>query len=116
MSPFNAFRKSLTVKRPASGSYVNGVWVASAAATEITIKASVQPASTEEMETLPEARRAQGVYTLFSSTKFQSLQENTNNPDIVVINSQDYEIMRCEPWQNGLLNHYKALAARVQPT
>lgn len=115
MSPFNAFRRDLTVKRPAGGSYVNGVWVESGAPTTITVKASAQPATTEEMETLPEARRSQGVYKLYSDSRFQSVLENANNPDIVVIDGQDYEVMRCEPWKNNIVNHYKALAARVQP-
>ncbi len=115
MSPFDALRKNLTVRRPAAGSYVNGRWVEAGQPTELTVKASVQPASTEELETLPEARRTQGVYKLYSSTRFQSVQENANNPDIVVIDNDDYEVMSCQPWQNNLINHYKALAARVQP-
>lgn len=114
MSPFNAFRKDVTVKRPAAGSYVNGVWVEGAQSTLI-IKASVQPATAEEMESLPEARRNLGVYKLYTDTQLQNLLENANNPDIVVIGGHDYEIMRCEPWQNNIVNHYKALAARVQP-
>lgn len=114
MSIFSNMRKPLTVKRPAAGSYVNGKWV-EGNVTEITVKASVQPASTEDLQSLPESRRALGVYKLYSDTKFQSVKENATNPDIVVIDGNDYEVMECQPWQNNILNHYRALAARVQP-
>ncbi len=115
MSAFNVFRKPLTVKRPAGGSYVNGKWVESGAPSEITIKASVQPATTEDLQSLPENRRQYGAYRVYSSTQFQSLEEDENNPDVVVIGGNDYEIAQVQPWQNGIVPHYKAIAVRVQP-
>lgn len=116
MSAFAAFRRELTVKRPASGSYVNGLWVADAADSSVSITGSVQPATTEDMQSLPENRRQLGAYRVYSDTQFQSLLENEKNPDIIVIDGEDYEVARVWPWKNGLINHYKALAVRVQPT
>ena len=115
MSAFNAFRRDVVVKRPAAGSYVNGVWVAGAEST-LSVKASVQPATTEDLQSLPENRRTLGAYRLYSSTRFQSLVEGEQNPDIIVIDGQDYEVTQVEPWLNGIITHYKALAVRVQPT
>lgn len=114
MSAFNVFRKPLTVKRPGEGTRVNGRWV-DGVPTILTIKASVQPATTEDMQSLPESRRTLGAYKVYSDTKFQSLQENTNNPDVVVIDGGDYEVAEVKPWQNGILPHYVALAVRIQP-
>lgn len=116
MSAFNVFRKPLTVKRPSGGSYVNGVWVDDTAPTETTVQASVQPATTEDLQSLPEARRQLGAYRIYSTTKFQSLEEDVNNPDIVVIGGFDFEVAQVQPWQNGVIPHYKAIAVRVQPT
>jgi len=112
MSPF---RKPITVKRPTAGSYVNGLWVATSTPTEIIIQASVQPATTEDLQSLPEGRRQLGAYKLYTDTQLQSVLENANNPDIVVINGEDYEVAQVEPWQNGIVNHYKILAVRIQP-
>ena len=109
----NPFRKPLAVKRPAPGSYVDGVWVDGGAPTEFEIMASVQPADAEDLQSLPENRRLAGAYRLYSDTPFQSLLENEHNPDIVVIYGEDYEIAKCQPWLNGVLEHFKALAVRV---
>jgi len=115
MSPFNAFRKDVTVKRYADGAYVNGVWV-EGAETTLTVKASVQPATTEDLQSLPENRRQLGAYRIYTDSELKSVVENANNPDKVVIDSTDYEVAQVQPWKNGLIEHYKALAVRVQPT
>lgn len=115
MSAFNIFRKPRIVKRPTGGSYINGEWVETGEPTVITVMASVQPATTEDLQSLPEARRTLGAYRVFSDTKFQSLEEDANNPDVIVIYDNDYEIAQVQPWQNGIVPHYKAIAVRVQP-
>jgi hypothetical protein len=114
MSPFNSLRKNLTVKRPAAGTWVGGRWQDGVIRT-LTIKASVQPATTDDLQSLPESRRTLGVYRLYSDEPFQSVIEGKQNPDIVEIYGDDYEVMQSMPWQNNLINHYKTLVARVQP-
>lgn len=115
MSPFGVFRKPVTVTRPAQGSFVNGIWV-DGTTTTLTIDASVQPANTNDLQSLPENRRTLGVYVLYSDVPFQSAIENKQNPDIVKINGEDYEIAKSMPWQNDVVSHYKAMAVRVQPS
>lgn len=115
MSPFNVFRKDFTVKRPPNGSYNAGEYVQGSGVV-FTVKASAQPATTEDMQSLPEARRQLGAYRLYSETKFQSLVEGVSNPDVIVIDGDDYEVAQVQPWKNGLIEHYKAIAVRVQPT
>lgn len=116
MSPFDVFRKTLTVKRYATGAYnaSTGMW-ANGAESETEIKASVQPATADDMEVLPENRRRDSAYRLYTEEPFTVVSEGTQNPDLVVIDGEDYEIARCEPWKNGLITNYKSLAVRVQP-
>lgn len=114
MSAFDVFRKPLTVYRPSNGAYVNGVWVESGDDVVLTINASVQPATTEDLQSLPESRRNLGAYRLYSSEPFQTITEGSKNPDIVQIYGDDYEIAESSPWQNGVQNHHKSLAVRVQ--
>lgn len=109
------FRKDVALKRVAQGSYNNkGLWV-DGAETDMTIKASVQPATTEDLQSLPENRRTLGAYRLYSSFEFQTLVEGQKNPDVVTIKGQEYEIAQVDPWENGVINHYKAIAVRIQP-
>lgn len=115
MSAFNVFRKTIVLKRPAAGDYnTSGEWV-EGAVTQSNIKASVQPATTEDLQSLPENRRQLGAYRLYSDTAFQPVTEDGANPDVVEINGEDYEIAQVMPWQNGVVPHYKAIAVRVQP-
>ena len=102
MSPFNVFRKPLTVTRPAAGIYVDGLWV-DGATSSLEIKASVQPATTDDLQSLPENRRQLGAYRLYSDSPFQSAKEGVQNPDLVVIHGDTYEIAQSEPWKNGVV-------------
>jgi len=114
MSAFASLRKPLKVKRVATGSYVSGEWV-DGTVSEITIHASVQPMNANDLQSLPENRRAEGGFKLFSDERFQTVSEGERNPDIVEIEGEDYEIASCDPWKNGLIEHHKSLAVRVQP-
>lgn len=111
----SGFAKPLIVTRYAAGGYVNGAWV-EGASSQVTIQASVQPASAEDLQSLPENRRALGAYKLYSSAPFQGVIEGQRNPDTVVINGDTYEVARVDPWQNGVIHHYKTLVVRVQPS
>ncbi|MBC3540656.1 hypothetical protein ACFSC6_12260 [Rufibacter sediminis] len=104
----------MTLKRKPLGSYVDGVWIeGNPVAT--TILASVQPAKPEDLQSLPENRRALATYKVYTDAELFGVLEGVRNPDILVIYGEDYEIAQVGIWQNGLVNHYKALAVRVQP-
>jgi len=103
-------RMTLTVKRPAAGTWVKGVFVPGTA-TQMTIRASVQPATKNDIEFLPEGRRNSKSYALFTDTRLNMV--TTSNPDIITIYSEDFELMREEVWQNGLINHYKYIVAKI---
>ena len=114
MSPFNAFRKSLKVRRIGDVEYINGKPTEDASET-LCIKGSVQPANTDDMQSLPEGRRLLGVLKIYTDTKLRAAREGSYNSDIIEIDGDDYEVAAVMPWQNGIINHYKILASRVQP-
>lgn len=124
MTPFNVFRRPLTIRRPlfANGSELiasnepitpqNGTLYDDAGLAldtlEVTldIRASVQPANGKVMQALPENRRDIETYSLFSNTTLFT-------GDIVQINSMDYEIQAVESWQNNVINHNQYVAQKV---
>lgn len=108
---FAVFRKPVTVNRPGAGSYVDGFWQ-QGAPSQLTIQASVQPASQDDMELLPEGRRITGGYRLYTNDTL-NLASGTQNADRVVINGADYEVMAEADWSNGIIPHKSYLVARV---
>ena len=105
------FRKAVTVKRQAAGAYVAGVWVPGAAS-QVTIQASVQPASAEDMQRLPEGQRQTGAVKLYTSdTLLTSIGDQ--KADVVVTEQGEYEVSVADVWNNGLIPHKAYLCARV---
>lgn len=120
MTPFEIFRKPLSLFRKNAGSYVNGIWV-EGTETEIAITASVQPTSGEEMLSLPEGRRNRKTYSLFTSTPIEVIHglNNSTNPDQIEIYGERYEVIQVNVWQNnppifGIVNHYKFFASALE--
>lgn len=110
---FGVFRKPLTVKRTTAGAYIGGFWVEGGAVTPApVIRASVQPASQDDMMLLPEGRRVSGAYRLYTDDVLL-LASGTQNADIVIIAGADYEAMADASWQNSVINHRSYLLARV---
>lgn len=110
----SGFRKLVTVKRPATGSYVKGEYVPDDASTEIVIIASVQPASGRALEALPEGRRNSESYMLFTDIKLYTAEVSASkNPDLVVINSEDFEVVNVKSYQSGVISHYQVLVTKA---
>ena len=105
------FRQLLTVTLKTDGAYTKGRW--SETTSTSTISASVQPLTGQEINTLPENRRAATWLKLYSSDDIPGL--TGNNPATITINSLEYEIYAKLPWQNGLISHYKYLVVANEP-
>lgn len=104
----SSFRHTVSVSRPVGDYDDNGLYV-SGTPTEFTVQASVQPADGQTLESLPHGRREKGAYVLYTDTPVFTVNED--NPDVVTLFGKPYEIVRSEPWQNGMsLDHYRALA------
>lgn len=117
MGPFEIFRVPVALYRKAAGTYVNGIWV-EGVETTINITASIQPTTGEEMLSLPEGRRQRKTYSLFTSSRVYTVQDQTN-PDQLVIFGERYEVIKVEVWQNnppvfGIVNHYKLYAQALE--
>lgn len=110
-SPFDVFRKQVTMLRPGEGSYstVDGMW-SDGVSTQSTIRVSVQPITEELMTLVPENRRRDARYALFGDTKLNAANQEANvNADQVVLGDSTYECLGSDHWQNNIVNHYRAV-------
>jgi hypothetical protein len=105
-------RQTITVTRRLKGSYVNGVYVSGATSTS-TIRASVQPTTSDDLLSLPEGRRSSGSFRLYTNDQI-SEQTATHDPDIVTLFGEKYEIVKVFKWDNGVIPHLKALALKLE--
>lgn len=101
---------SLVVTRPTAGTFVAGLYVAGAPTT-FNITASVQPLRAREMEMLPEGRRSSAAFRVYTDVLLRTV--NQENPDRVTLFGEVYEVLSVEPWQNQILNHYKAVLVKL---
>ena len=112
-----SFRQAHTLFRPQAGSYVDGHMVVPGF-DSIAITASIQPATGKDLQNVDEGRRNSGVFAVFTSTEIRTTEQATasadpgTEADELEINSQRYECVHSEPWQNNVINHYRALFAR----
>ena len=109
-----SFRRPLTVTRKSAvDTYVKGVLQVAAAST-VSITASVQPLKPNEMELLPEGRRESEAFRLYTSTKLFPAEDSTKkNADIVSIDGKNFEVLSCATWQNNVIPHYKAIVVKL---
>ncbi len=113
---FDVFRRNLTVKRKTGGTYNDlGIWE-NGAEEILEIKASVQKTDAEILQTLPEGYRSKESYVLFTSTELKTVDIGVTNPDRVVINGEDFQVVRVSPWQNinfKTIKHYHVLVVKI---
>ncbi len=77
------------------------------------IKAAIYPATERDARLLPEGSRARASIVLFSKIKLDSNDAKLNKVgDIVVYNTEDYEVFRSEDW-NNIGTFYKHIAIKV---
>lgn len=109
----SSFRRPLEITRRAPGQYVDGIWQ-EGAETTLTIMASVQPATPDDMMMLPEGRRERSAYVLFTATPLRTAVEGRHNADTLEIYGEAYEVTQVGVWQNNVLPHYRAIATKVE--
>lgn len=108
------FNQSLTVTRVSGGSYVGGVWQPGGEVTPApVIHASVQPTNDSDLALLPEGRRQQETYTLYTSLDeplYVANDHTQTNSDKVEIYGKQFEILHAEKWANQIIPHHKSIA------
>ncbi len=107
----SSFRKTL-IRRSRTGPPTNVKGRYTPATTSDTnFKASVQPTRPHEVMHLAEGRRNSKTFWLYTDTDLNMI--TANNPDLVVINSEVYEVWEKGPWQNNVLPHFKVLVGKI---
>lgn len=107
------FRKAFTGTRTTAPTNVKGRFTPGTASA-INFTASVQPVSGNDLESLPEGVREQGMYRLYTSFQLRTINQTTKEPaDIIDFDGKKYKIVFLQPWQNNVINHYKAFMAET---
>lgn len=106
------FNRAIKTTRTAPGQYVDGIWQDGESRT-LYIQTSVQPSNDNDVKKLPEGRRQNKAYTLYSAHAFKAADDTQNiNADVVEIYGERFEIMHSETWCNNLINHHMAIAVK----
>jgi len=108
----SSFRRPIPLKTYAPGTLVKGKFT-QGIATLSSVQASVQPATPNDVLTLPELRRNDKAYVLFTSTSLNMVNGNIN-PDRVTIDGEEFEVITKNPWNNGVINHFRYVVTKVK--
>jgi hypothetical protein len=117
----SSFRKPIQVTRTEPGHYDSdtGIWVEGESVV-FTTPMSIQPLAVDEMDALPEGRRNSRSVKIYSSSELfpakQAMSESDTgrNPDIIYWLGSNYEVVGCNPYQMGVISHYKSYAVEVK--
>jgi hypothetical protein len=107
-------QEAITLRRRAAGTRgTDGRWDAGAS-TDSTIRASVQPASGDDLAILPEGLRMKRGKRVYTKTELRvgSLDDGTD-ADRLVIDSTVYQVQHVERVRS-VIAHYKAIALAEQ--
>lgn len=112
-------RRPVTGVRPSGAYDAQGRWQESAVAT-LSFEASVQPLSARELRSLPEGRKAEASFRLYTDYALRTVDEKGGkNPDRVKLkdrsgNERLYEVISVEDWGNGIVSHYKVVVSLME--
>lgn len=107
----------ISISRTSQGSYLNGDWVDGIEAT-IERNVNIQPLKYNEVLQLPESERTRDWYKVYSDEDLRSAREGVDGyaADEFDWEGSHYRVMKVQNYSIGILNHWKALAARVEIT
>lgn len=110
----SSFRKKLEITRlEGQPRLENGLLIPPATSTLI-IKASVQPLKATEMMALPEGRRNGKAVKLYTAVELMMPdQQSGQQADRFEWLGTTYEIVGCDGYQCGVINHYRSIAVEV---
>lgn len=85
------------------------------AQTTVTILASIQPATPNDLKQLPELERTEEIIKVFSADPLYTANEEAQTPaDIIIWQGKHYRVFGPMPYQQSILDHYETLAKKVK--
>lgn len=99
------------VTRTAVGARVNQVYVPGATSV-IQVDASIQPVIGRMLQDLPEGQHAEESRVIYTRTELKTRTPGTD-PDIIVIDGEDYRVTRVEKYGAISGGHFRVWAERV---
>jgi hypothetical protein len=107
------FMRTISLRRPSVHLANEGEEIASYGA-DVDISASVQPATAQEVASLPEGERGSGrVVKVYSSTELKRTDGKTTIADVIIVDGESFRVVGVEPW--GVHGYFKVLAAEFIP-
>ena len=97
-----------TVTRQGAGSYDASGDFVPAATSELSVTASIQPVTGQELKVLPEARHGEENRVAYTTTPLRT-QGPAGGPDRLLIDGAVFEVIKVELWPS----HCRAYLARV---
>jgi hypothetical protein len=107
-----SLRKQINITPLSQGYYDRGVWIEGAPQPVIQIMGSVQPLNNTEIDLIPEGRRNNKAFKIYSDTELTQLGLN-QSPDIFEFDGEKYELISKIPWGNDIINHYKYVFSKI---
>lgn len=107
----------LDVYRASEGSYVDGEWQ-EGDTTVVVCKCNIQPLKPSETLAMPESERTRDWLKIYSDVELRKSQEGDDGwgADEFEWQGYRYRIMKVSSYHMGVLDHHKALAARIPIT
>lgn len=96
------FAKPYALRRPASGSYIEGRWVEGGASVDSTIRAAVFAPSLNDMIRMPEGDRTRIVWAIWTRTQLHASSEDTKTRgDLVQVGGQWFRVFKIADRSEG---------------
>lgn len=111
----------LTLHRRTQGSYVDGDWI-EGSTVDVVIQANVQPLKDYELLQLPESERSRDWQKVYSAEMMLTQVQGQQDADEFEWESMEdgqtytYKIMKVRRYKMGILDHWRAFAARKEIT
>lgn len=105
----------ITILRKSAGSYVEGEWVPGAEV-EVPREVNIQPFKDQDLLLLPESERSREWYKLYCAEELLTLKQGVGGhaADEFIWEGDRYKIMKVKYYKMGILDHWRATAARVE--
>lgn len=107
------YNATVTRRREAAGHDSGGSWVPGVTS-DVTITASVQPLTGEELKMLDEGQRSRRPIMVITDADLQTVDETARTKaDRIVWDGEEFEIHRIENFEMGLMAHREAICLRA---